>query len=232
MTKVGRYVKATAKPGRADALAKRLLQVAEGLRTVPGCELYLINRSPEDPDVVWVTEVWTSQADVDASLQSTDQAQIQEVLALTTGNWERIDVTPLGGVGSVDPPNPGYTVRKVTDAEDMAAKHGFGETGEARFVTGDLAASHTGLSHQRLRPGRRQAFAHRHHRAEEVYVVLSGSGRVKIEDEIIDIGAMDAIRVAPGLTRAFEAGPEGLEYLAFGPRAKGDAQTVPDWWTD
>jgi mannose-6-phosphate isomerase-like protein (cupin superfamily) len=232
MTKVGRYVKATARPGQADALAERLLEVAEGLRKVPGCELYLINRSPGDPDAVWVTEVWTTQADVNASLQNTDQAQIQEVLALTTGNWERIDVTPLGGVGAAGPANPGYTIRKLTDAEDMAAKHGFADTGEARFLTNDLDASHTGLSHQRLRPGKRQAFAHHHHRAEEVYVVLSGSGRVKIEDEIIDIGPLDAIRVGPGLTRAFEAGPEGLDYLAFGARAKGDAEVVPGWWED
>jgi mannose-6-phosphate isomerase-like protein (cupin superfamily) len=232
MTKVGRYVKATAKPGQADVLAERLLQVAEGLRTVPGCELYLVNRSPEDPDAVWVTEVWTTQADLDASLQGTDQAQIQEVLALTTGNWERIDVTPLGGVGAADPANPGYTIRKLTDTDDAAAKYGYGESGEARFVTDDLDASRTGLSHQRLRPGKRQAFAHRHHRAEEIYVVLSGSGRVKIEDEIIDIGALDAIRIGPGLTRAFEAGPEGLEFLALGARAKGDAEMVRDWWED
>src|SRR5262249_55898393 len=64
MSKVGRYVKATAKPGEADALAERMLAVAEGLRAVPGCELYLVNRSPEDGNAVWVTEVWSSQEEL------------------------------------------------------------------------------------------------------------------------------------------------------------------------
>src|SRR5690349_10399435 len=110
MSKVGRYVKATAKPGKADALAERLLAVAEELRAVPGCELYLINRSPEDENAVWVTEVWRSQEELDASLSATDKAQIQEVLALTDGEFERIDVTPVGGVGAAAAPSPGYTV--------------------------------------------------------------------------------------------------------------------------
>jgi mannose-6-phosphate isomerase-like protein (cupin superfamily) len=101
-----------------------------------------------------------------------------------------------------------------------------------RFPSDDLDAEHTGLSHQRLRPGKRQMFAHRHRHAEEVYVVLSGTGRVRIEDEIVDVGPMDAIRVGPQQTRAFEAGADGLEYLAFGRRARGDAEIVPDWWTD
>jgi mannose-6-phosphate isomerase-like protein (cupin superfamily) len=75
-------------------------------------------------------------------------------------------------------------------------------------------------------------FAHRHHRAEEVYVVLSGGGRVKIEDEIVELSPRDAIRIAPEKTRQFEAGPEGMEYLVFSARAKGDAETINDWWTD
>ncbi len=229
MSKVGRYAKAIAKPGQADALAERLLKVAEGLRAVPGCELYIINRSPDDPNAVWVTELWSGQAELDAALEATDEAQIREVLELTDG-FERIDLVPLGGVGARDAPHPGYTIRNLGDAEDMAAKYGYGETGEARFPSDDLDTEHTGVSFQMLRPGKRQQFAHHHHRAEEVYVVLSGSGHVKIEDEIIDVAARDAIRVAPDLTRAFEAGPEGLELLAFGPRWRGDAQVVRDWW--
>jgi quinol monooxygenase YgiN/mannose-6-phosphate isomerase-like protein (cupin superfamily) len=229
MSKVGRYAKAIAKPGQADALAERLLKVAEALRAVPGCELYIINRSPDDPNAVWVTELWSSQAELDAALEATDEAQIREVLALTDG-FERIDLVPLGGVGTRDAPHPGYTIRNLGDSEDMAAKYGYGETGEARFPSDDLDAEHTGVSLQMLRPGKRQQFAHHHHRAEEVYLVLSGSGRVKIEDEILDVAARDAIRVAPDLTRAFEAGPDGLELLAFGPRWRGDAQVVRDWW--
>ena len=71
-----------------------------------------------------------------------------------------------------------YTVKKLTDVEDAAAKGGFGEMGEARFATGALDATNTGLAYHVLRPNRRQAFGHRHNKAEEINVVLSGSGRV------------------------------------------------------
>src|SRR5262249_4735469 len=119
MSKVGRYVKATAKPGQADALAERLLTVAEQLRPVPGCELYLINRAPDDADAVWVTEVWSSQAELDGALAAADKEQMREVLELTDGQFERIDMTPLGGVGPRDAPAPGYTIRNLDDAEDL-----------------------------------------------------------------------------------------------------------------
>jgi quinol monooxygenase YgiN/mannose-6-phosphate isomerase-like protein (cupin superfamily) len=232
MSKVGRYVKATAKSGQGDALAERLLEVADALRAVPACELYLINRSPEEPDAVWVTEVWSSQEELDAALAATDQEQIQAVLALSEGEWERTDLTPVGGVGARPAPSPGYTRRNLGEAEDQAVKFGYGEMGEARFVADDLDAELTGISLQSLRPGKRQMFAHRHHRAEEVYVVLAGSGRLRIGDDVIDVGPRDAIRVAPDQTRAFEAGPEGLEILATGARWRGDAEIVRDWWTD
>jgi mannose-6-phosphate isomerase-like protein (cupin superfamily) len=81
-----------------------------------------------------------------------------------------------------------------------------------------------------LRPGKRQPFAHRHKEAEEIYVVLSGSGKLKLDDELLDVGPMDAVRIAPEVARAFEAGPEGLEILAFGPRHAGDAEMVQDFW--
>jgi quinol monooxygenase YgiN/mannose-6-phosphate isomerase-like protein (cupin superfamily) len=231
MSKIGRYAKATAKPGQADALAERLLQVAEGLRDVPGCELYVVNRAVDDPDAVWVTEIWSSQEAVDASLAAADKDQIQEVLAMTE-SFERIDLVPLGGAGLRDAPRPGHTVLNLAEAEDLAAKFGYGETGQARFPSDDLDADDTGVSLQELRPGARQAFAHRHHRAEEVYLVLRGSGRMKIGDDVIDVAPMDAVRVGPEQTRAFEAGPDGLEFLAFGPRMRGDAELVRDWWTD
>lgn len=127
---------------------------------------------------------------------------------------------------------PPFTITRLTDVEDSAAKHGFGEHQEARFANGDLQTEHTGLSHHRVRPGRRQAFAHRHDEAEEVYVVLSGSGRVKLDEEIVDVAPLDAIRVSPGVTRRFEAGGDGLELLAFGPRREGDGEILPDWWAE
>lgn len=125
-----------------------------------------------------------------------------------------------------------YTIKNLEQIPDSAAKFGFGEIGEARFPNDDLAAESTGLSHHRLHPDRRQAFGHRHDEAEEVYVVLAGAGRIKLDDEIVEIGALDAIRVAPGVTRCFEAGSEGLELLAFGPRHQGDAEMIPGWWSD
>jgi mannose-6-phosphate isomerase-like protein (cupin superfamily) len=123
-----------------------------------------------------------------------------------------------------------YTLKQLADVEDSAPKFGYGEVQEARFARRDLEAEQTGVSYHRVKPGKRQGFAHRHERAEEVYVVLSGSGRVKLDDEVIELRRLDALRVAPGVTRAFEGGPEGLELLAFGPHHEGDGEMVPGWW--
>jgi mannose-6-phosphate isomerase-like protein (cupin superfamily) len=125
-----------------------------------------------------------------------------------------------------------YTIKNLKDVEDMAAGQGFGEVQEARFANGDLDAEQVGISLQKVKPGKRHAFAHRHKEAEEVYVVISGSGRVKLDDEVKEVGELDAVRVAPSVTRAFEAGDDGLELLAFSPRAKGDAEIVEDFSWD
>ena len=122
-----------------------------------------------------------------------------------------------------------YTIKNLRQVDDMAASQGFGEVQEARFAHGDLDAEQIGISLQRVKPGKRHAFAHRHKEAEEVYVVISGSGRVKLDDEVKEIGELDAIRVAPSVTRAFEAGDDGLELVAFSPRAQGDAEIVEDF---
>ncbi len=126
-------------------------------------------------------------------------------------------------------PTP-YTLKKLTDVEDSAPKSGFGEVQEARFAKDALDTADTGLSYHRLKANQRQPFGHRHDRAEEVYVVLDGSGRVKLDDEVVELQALDAIRVAPGVTRAFEAGPDGLDVLAFGPRCDGDGEVLMGWW--
>ena len=90
-----------------------------------------------------------------------------------------------------------YTIKTLTESEDMAPKFGLASMGESRFASEDLATEETGVAHYRLLPGKRQPFGHRHEQAEEVYVVLSGAGRVKLDDEIAQIGRLDAIRVAP-----------------------------------
>jgi mannose-6-phosphate isomerase-like protein (cupin superfamily) len=127
-----------------------------------------------------------------------------------------------------------YTIKNLRGVEDSAAKHGFSETQESRFPRQDLGAEGTGVAYHVIKPGKRQAFAHRHDEAEEVHVVLAGSGRVKLDDEVVEVGPMDAIRVAPNVTRVFEAGPDGLEYLVFGPHRAGDAEVVDvhEFWVD
>jgi mannose-6-phosphate isomerase-like protein (cupin superfamily) len=125
-----------------------------------------------------------------------------------------------------------YEIKNLREVEDMAVKHGFSETQEARFPREELGAETTGLAYHVVRPGKRQAFAHRHGEAEEVNVVLSGGGRVKLDDDVVEIGPMDAIRIAPQVTRAFEAGPEGLELLVFGPHHARDSEIVQDFWAD
>jgi uncharacterized cupin superfamily protein len=121
-----------------------------------------------------------------------------------------------------------YTIKNLRDVEDSAPKFGFDSVQEARFAHGALGAEKTGLAFHRVKPGVRQAFAHRHDEAEEIYVILSGTGRMKLDDDIIDVAPLDAIRVAPRVARAFEAGDEGLELLAFGARHQGDGEIVQD----
>lgn len=128
--------------------------------------------------------------------------------------------------------NSSWTRVNLAGVDDAAARHGFGAHQESRFATGDLQAQRTGVSFHRVKAGRRQAFGHRHHEAEEVYVVLGGSGRVKVEDEVIELSRLDAVRVAPGAARAFEGGPEGIELIAFGPLHRGDAEILQGWWPE
>jgi mannose-6-phosphate isomerase-like protein (cupin superfamily) len=123
-----------------------------------------------------------------------------------------------------------YTHKQLTDVEDAAPRFGMEGTQEARFAGGDLDAADTGVSHHRLHPGKRQPFGHKHDDAEEVYVVLAGTGRLKLDDDIIDVRPLDAIRVSPKVTRQFDAGSDGLEWLAFGPHREGDGEIIPDWW--
>jgi mannose-6-phosphate isomerase-like protein (cupin superfamily) len=123
-----------------------------------------------------------------------------------------------------------YTIRNLRDTRDSAPEFGLDEVGEAHFPREELAAETVGLAYLVLRPGRRQAFGHRHDAAEEVYLVVAGAGRVRLDEAIEEIGELDAIRVAPQVTRAFEAGPEGLTVVAFGPHHKGDGEIERDFW--
>jgi uncharacterized cupin superfamily protein len=123
-----------------------------------------------------------------------------------------------------------YTKVHLGDLEDAAVAGGFGHRWEARVARTPLGAEQTGLTHFRLRPGKRSPFSHRHKQAEEIYVILEGSGTVKLDDEVLDVRPRDAIRIAPAVARAFEAGPEGLEFLALGPHHADDGEPVDDPW--
>ena len=125
-----------------------------------------------------------------------------------------------------------YTQKRLTDVKDSAPEFGLDAVQESRFAKDDLGAERTGISHYRLKPGMRTPFGHRHEEAEEIYVVLGGDGRLKLDDDIIEVGTLDAVRVAPGVVRAFEAGPGGIEVLALGPRHDGDGELIQGWWSD
>jgi mannose-6-phosphate isomerase-like protein (cupin superfamily) len=125
-----------------------------------------------------------------------------------------------------------YTIKNLRESADKAAEHGLSDFQEARFPREDLGAESTGVAHIVVRPDRRQPFAHRHNEAEEVYVVLSGGGRAKLDDEVVELATLDAVRISPTITRQFEAGPDGLELLVFGPYHPRDAEVVQDFWTD
>jgi mannose-6-phosphate isomerase-like protein (cupin superfamily) len=128
-----------------------------------------------------------------------------------------------------------YTIKNLREVQDMAPKFGLAPDMEARFPARELGLEHTGFSLQGLAPNATQPFGHSHRKQEEVYLVLSGSGRVKLDDEVVDLHQWDAIRIAPEVTRALSAGPEGIEYLAFG-ASEGispaeDAEQKPGWWS-
>jgi uncharacterized cupin superfamily protein len=125
-----------------------------------------------------------------------------------------------------------FTKVSLATVDDAAPGNGFGDRWEARVAREALAAERTGVTFFRLRPGKRSPFTHRHTDAEEMYVVLGGSGRVKLDGELLDVGPLDCIRVAPATARAFEAGEDGLEFLAFGRHHPGDGEPVQDPWTD
>ena len=120
-----------------------------------------------------------------------------------------------------------YTIKNLSEVDDVAPRFGFDSVQEARFAWRDLGAQDTGLAYHVLKPGKRGS-AHRHDAAEEIYVVLAGSGRINLDGEVVELRPLDAVRVAPHVTRAFEGGPEGLQILAFGPHHEGDGEILKE----
>jgi mannose-6-phosphate isomerase-like protein (cupin superfamily) len=122
-----------------------------------------------------------------------------------------------------------YTQVNLKQTEDQAKSFGL-EGIEARFPHKDLGA---GVSYQRLDPDTRFPFGHKHEEAEEVYVVLSGGGRMKLDDDVIELRQWDVVRIPPPVTRALESGPEGLELLVANSTGHtSDTAPIPGWWSD
>ncbi len=120
------------------------------------------------------------------------------------------------------------------DVEDQAPNFGLAPDLEARMARVPLELEQSGLSYQRLAPNFRVPFGHRHKTQEEVYLVVSGSVRMKLEDEVVELKQWDAVRVPKETMRGFESGPEGAEIVAIGAphTGPGDAEVEQDWWSD
>ena len=104
---------------------------------------------------------------------------------------------------------------------------------EARFARRAIEGETLGLSHVKLAPNFRIPFGHKHEGQEEVYVIVRGSARIKVEDEIVEVGEWDAIRFDMNTMRDVEAGPNGVEYIAFGAGDDPtDAEMAPGWWSE
>jgi mannose-6-phosphate isomerase-like protein (cupin superfamily) len=126
-----------------------------------------------------------------------------------------------------------YTKVNLTEVEDSAPKFGIDEVQEARFARTALGAQAIGLAYYKVKPGRRLGFGHHHDEVEETYVILAGSGRFKIDDEIVEVAARDALYVPPEAVREWEAGDDGLEIVAFGAHSdKEQGHMQPGWWAD
>jgi mannose-6-phosphate isomerase-like protein (cupin superfamily) len=126
---------------------------------------------------------------------------------------------------------PGFTIKNLMDLDD--ATGGSVPGLEARFARSHIGSEHIGLTHMKYGPDTRTPYGHSHRQQEEVYVVIAGSGKVKLDDEILDVGLWDIVRVAPETVRAFHSGPDGLELLIAGSDRPADGDGVPgpdDFW--
>lgn len=126
-----------------------------------------------------------------------------------------------------------YTKQNLRRVENQAPKFGMPEGLEARFGRSALGGETLGVSVFKLAPGYRLPFGHKHETQEEVYVVVRGSARVKVEDEVVELGEWDAIRIGRNTMRGVEAGPDGVEYIAFGAGDDpGEVEMVQGWWAN
>lgn len=126
-----------------------------------------------------------------------------------------------------------HTKVNLSELADAAPDFGLAENLEARFARGALGAERIGLAYYKVHPGRRLGFGHHHDESEEMYLVLSGSGRFKIDDELVEVAARDVVYVPPAAQREWEAGDEGLEVVAFGGHSETEQSHMDrEFWND
>ena len=125
-----------------------------------------------------------------------------------------------------------YTKLNIEDIDDSAQGFGLGDKLEARFARKALGLEQFGFSFQKLQPNFRLPFGHTHSGQEEVYIVLAGSGRAKVGDDVVELRKWDALKVPPKVKRGFESGNDGLTLLAIGGTPSGDAEIIQKWWAD
>jgi mannose-6-phosphate isomerase-like protein (cupin superfamily) len=120
------------------------------------------------------------------------------------------------------------------DVKDMAPEFGLSPGLESRFARVPLELERTGLSYFKIGPGFRTPFGHRHAEQEELYLVVGGSARVKLDDEVVELRQWDVVRIPAGVMRALEGGPEGAEVVAFSApnNENKDLEMEQDWWSD
>jgi len=127
----------------------------------------------------------------------------------------------------------GFTITNLKEVESSAPE-ATADRLEARFGRKHLDSEHLGVSYFRYAPGFRVPYGHRHREQEEAYVVVAGSGRIRLDDEVVELRQWDVVRVAPDVVRGFEGGAGGLEVIAVGSDRPegGDGEMVRDWWQD
>ena len=127
----------------------------------------------------------------------------------------------------------GYTVVNLREVEDMAPRFGLSPSLESRFAREALGLEKSGVSYFRIAPGFRMPFGHAHEVQEE-YLLVGGSARLKLDDELVELRPWDTVRIAAPTMRALEGGPEGAEVVAFGAPSTEtlDTEPVPNWWSD
>jgi quercetin dioxygenase-like cupin family protein len=120
------------------------------------------------------------------------------------------------------------------DVDDQAPNFGLSPDLEFRMARVPLEMENAGLSYLRIAPGFRMPFGHKHKQQEEVYILVKGSAKIKIEDDVHELKQWDAVRLHKDTMRGFEGGPDGAEFIAIGApnTGPGDADMTQDWWSD